>query len=301
MRPNVRWLLALALAGCATWWWLPATAQSPPAAQGDPNQPPKIARYVTGGDQDPSSLANALTDYLKAVQLKTVEVTPETRQKLTRILGELYDLRQQVQQQELKALEDRLKSLKDQLATRGKDRDATIAKQADAILQGKEPPVALWVPSGLPKLEWSNTDPTAKEPMTTTQPPRNATVPKGLDTFGPPPGQGSKNVPPVGRNPFADQGGIDATIRIGLPDELIGQLLQAKTDKEKALVAMAIQTRMELLQAQIQEAETRLDRFLKLGVSGAIDAASVDQAKARVEQLKVLLRAHDQLRQQARP
>lgn len=298
MRPNVRWLLALALGLGVLWWWLPATAQSPPKL--DPNTltqpgPVKTDPYIQKSAQA-EDLAQALNAYLRAVELKTVEVTPETRQKLTRILGELYDLRQQVQLQELKALEDRLKGLKDQLATRGKERDGIIAKQADAILAGKEPPVALWLPSNLMKIEYAKpSDPKPKETVNTTPP--AATTQPAPKTGTTPAGQ---NTPPLSRYPL-DVPTTDMTIRIGLPDELIGQLLQAKTDREKALVGMAIRTRIELLETQLREAQTRLDRVLKLAETGLIDQGSVEQAKSRVDQIKVLLRAHALLQEQARP
>jgi hypothetical protein len=284
MRKTVRWLVAVALCLALAWWWLEARAQQQPKpGLPDPNTPAATVLDVQAASAE--DLAKALSQYLMAVQSKELPATPETREKLNRILGELFDLRQQVQQQELKALEDRLRSLKEQLGSRAKERDAIIAKQAEAILEGKEPPVPLWVPS-TGKVTWPAyglTKPavTPKTPSPEPTPMKSSNTPAGQNTLSTPKYVGSELATLPGE-----------TIRIGLPDELIGQLIQAKNDADRELIRVALDTRLGLLRAQITEAEKRIQRVTELARTGVVSTTEIEQAMARLEQLKIVYQAH---------
>lgn len=211
-------------------------------------------------------LQNALTTQYRALKEKG-EVDAATRERLAKSLGEIFDLRQQLQQREIQMLEERLRTIKAQVDTRGKQRDAAIAAQVERILDGKA---------------------TAAPPMRTTTP-GSGTGP-AMGGFGTPPaGAGGFN--PLGT--LKPEGTRFEPIPIGLPDDLIGQLLQAKNDADRALIRKSFDVRIALLQTQLTDAQTTLKRYKELAAAGAMDRDTLDRTESRVKQLMLLLEAHE--------
>jgi hypothetical protein len=271
-------LLVLTILG-GVWAFVPARAQfvAPPALV-KPQPPPSPAAVGTTAPADPfagndteaaiRSLQNAVTAQYRVLLAKG-EIDPAARERLAKSLGEIFDLRQQLQQREIQMLEDRLRGIKDQVAARAKQRDAAIAAQVERIVDGKEG--------------------------------AGGTTPPPKPTLPPMSGGGLGGLPALGGgfNPLATVPAPKVEvprfepIQIGLPDDLIGQLLQAKNDADRALIGKSVKLRIALLQTQLTDAQTTFKRYQELAASGAIDRESLDRAGSRVKQLMLLLEAHE--------
>jgi hypothetical protein len=224
------------------------------------------------------------------------EIDDAAKLRLARSLAEIFDLRQQLQSREIQMLEDRLQGIKKQVETRAKQRDAIIANQVEQILEGKDA-----VPHGIPGTGSGFGTP----------PPGGKTGPSGPPggfpgtgpNFGPPagfPAGGSMGTSGFGGFGLAAPKGPDVPrfepIQVGLPDDLIGQLLQAKNDNDRDLVRRSLQVRINLLRMQVTDAQANAKRMQELLNSGAIDHGTADRAESRVKQLMLLLDGYESFR-----
>jgi hypothetical protein len=268
----------------------PADTTAPPADEPAPGFPlfgfradSKPADPTAQTDRAVKELLAALEAQARALKARG-EFDAAAQERLARSLGEIFDLRQQLQLREIQMIEDRLHGIKDQVTARGKNREAIVAAQVKQILEGKEilPPTK--TPSdgsGLPKR-----DPTPRSG------PEGGGPMGGFPPGGIVPGIGF----PAPSTPKPEVPRFEP-IQIGLPDDLVGQLLQAKNDADRALIGASVQFRITLLKGQLQDAQTEAARMKQLAAQKAIDQATVDRAESRLRQLMVLLEAHEVLRQ----